>query len=667
LFSIAQNNLITNYLISKTKSIDIKPTKIKVNLSKKIKINEIEKPIKISDCLGISEANDLLIKKLGENYYKYPIFKHKSAIELIKLFTRKLPNKIVYYMRLEKELNLIISKNFLKVFLQVMEILEFTKDYDPKLKNIPHIIRGSAGSSLCCYLLGITDIDPIENNIILSRFMSELRSDMPDIDIDLPHKYRDTIFDKIYEKWDGKVGRISNHIIYKPKSAIREAIRREGYHHMINRGDTIDEIFEDDPSKIRHAKNTAHKLVGTFNTYSLHCGGIIIFDSEVPKDYLLEDKPDAQLKLNKDDVKAKKLIKIDLLSNRGLSQLWDCSQMPLNEYPIWDEKVQELLSLGNIYGLTFGESRAMRKAFVSLQPKNLGDIALCLAIIRPASVVDGKRSSFYRDFRDEIFKGNAIVYDDDATIYIMNKVGCSESQAEVYRKGFAKGDQSIIREFKGKLKYFTVEEQKKIMDICGQQELYAFCKSHAYSYAKLVFCLAYQKIYNPIDFWISTLNNCHSYYRPWVHYREAQICGLELNLGRPPFRLNGNKVVSIYPVKLQRKNKEVVIRSKLDELRVYGYWIGYEFIEDMYVMVEEDYSVSFRGIIATSRYYRRNSDRPVTFTTIGYGNGKFIDLVINGIIATGKGVYGIEGNGKLEFHDNCEVINVEKCKSLYYS
>jgi hypothetical protein len=435
---------------------------------------------------------------------------------------------------------------------------------------------------------------------------------------------------------------------------------------MIYRGDTIDEIFEDDPSKIKHAKNTAHKLVGTFNTYSLHCGGIIIFDSEVPKDYLLEDKPDAQLKLNKEDVKAKKLIKIDLLSNRGLSQLWDCSQMPLNEYPIWDEKVEDLLCNGNVYGLTFGESRAMRKAFVSLQPKNIGDIALCLAIIRPASVVDGKRSSFYRDFRDEIYKGNAIVYDDDATIFIMKKIGCSESQAEVYRKGFAKGDQSIIREFKGKLKYFPEEEQKKIMNICSQQELYAFCKSHAFSYAKLVFCLAYQKIYNPIEFWISTLNNCHSYYRPWVHYRETQLCGLEIELGRPPFRLVENKVVSIFPVKLQKKYKEIVVKSKLDELKVYGYWIGEEFIEEMYLLIDEDYNVSFRGIIATSRYYRRNRDRPMTFTTIGYNNNKYIDLVINGIVATGKGVYGLEGSGKLEFHDNCEVINVDKCKSLYY-
>lgn len=652
-------NKITNYLVHKLEKTDVKVTKkkIKINLNKLAIVKKEEIPI-VTD-------NEILLEKLGENYYKYGIFRHKLAIELIKLFTRKLPDKIIYYMRLEKELNLIISKNFLKVFLQVMEILSFTKDFDledgTKMK-IPHIIRGSAGSSLCCYLLGITDIDPIEHNIILSRFMSELRSDMPDIDIDLPHKYRDRIFDKIYEKWEGRVGRISNHIMYKPRSAIREAIRREGYHSMINRGETIDEIFEDDPTKIKHAKNTAHKLVGTFNTYSLHCGGIIIFDSEVPKDYLLEDKTEAQLKLNKDDVKAKKLIKIDLLSNRGLSQLWDCSQMPLNEYPKWDDKVEELLMKGDIYGLTFGESRAMRKAFVSIQPKNIGDIALCLAIIRPASVIDGKRNSFYRDFRDEIYNGNAIVYDDDATVYIMKKVGCSESQAEVYRKGFAKGDQETIREFRGKLRHHEEEERKKIMDICSQQELYAFCKSHAYSYAKLVFCLAFQKIYNPINFWFSTLNNCHSYYRPWVHYREAQLSGLEIELGRPPFRKIGNKLESIYAIK---KKKEIVVRTKLEELKNYGYWIGEEFIEEMYLEVDEDYNIKFRGIIATGRYYRRNG-KQLTFATIGYGNNKYIDLVINGIVGIGRGVYGIEGRGKLEFNDNSEVINVESCKVLYY-
>ena len=81
--------------------------------------------------------------------------------------------------------------------MHVIDILKFSE-------NFPHVIRGSAGSSLLCYLIGITNFDPIKENIVLSRFMHKNRQDMPDIDIDVPwyiHKY---MFKKIYEKWGDK-------------------------------------------------------------------------------------------------------------------------------------------------------------------------------------------------------------------------------------------------------------------------------------------------------------------------------------------------------------------------------------------------------------------------------------------------------------------------------
>ncbi len=90
---------------------------------------------------------------------------------LLSLIKKDIPNNPIYIKRLFREIKLIIQFNFTEVFLQVSMILELTK-------GIPHIIRGSAGSCLLCYLMDITNIDPIKENITLSRFMHKNRKDI---------------------------------------------------------------------------------------------------------------------------------------------------------------------------------------------------------------------------------------------------------------------------------------------------------------------------------------------------------------------------------------------------------------------------------------------------------------------------------------------------------
>ena len=90
-------------------------------------------------------------------------------------------------------MHLIIDKNFVEVFIQVKEILSMTTDF-------PHIIRGSAGCSLMCYLMNITAMDPTKLNINLTRFMHEKREDLPDIDIDFPAHKRNIIYERIFKR-----------------------------------------------------------------------------------------------------------------------------------------------------------------------------------------------------------------------------------------------------------------------------------------------------------------------------------------------------------------------------------------------------------------------------------------------------------------------------------
>ena len=132
----------------------------------------------------------------------------------------------------------------------------------------------------------------------------------------------------------------------------------------------------------------------------------------------------AQLKLNKEEVEDYGFIKIDVLSNRGLSQLTDAGGNGF-EYPETDPLITSLLSSGENLGLTYAESRGMRKIFMKMRPRNINDIAIALALIRPAAA--SQKSEFLRNYDLKNLE-DYIIYDDDAIQYIQRVMCCSESE-----------------------------------------------------------------------------------------------------------------------------------------------------------------------------------------------------------------------------------------------
>ena len=276
----------------------------------------------------------------------------------------------VYISRLKEELRLVEKHGLESMFVQVREILDLMPD-------VPHNIRGSAGSSLLCYCLGITEIDPIAWDIPVTRFMHDLRPDAPDIDIDVPYNRRDEVFERIFRKYGKRVARVSN------------KVHRDGeFHH-----------------------------------WSLHCGGIIIMDDAIPSDMLL--KP-GQLRMNKDDVEKAGFYKIDLLSSRALAQLNDISNQPLFHYPREDALAAEVLSSGRSIGIIGGESPAFRKAAMSIGVKRMEDAMLATSLIRPAAAED-KRSE------------DPLVYEDDVITAISRACKCTPDMADAIRRAIVKG------------------------------------------------------------------------------------------------------------------------------------------------------------------------------------------------------------------------------------
>lgn len=547
-----------------------------------------------------------------------------NSKELIKgKFIKKCPNLNEYNIRLDKELDLIVKKKLTTYLLQVCEILQLIGD-------VPHIIRGSSGSSLVCWLLGITTIDPVLNSICFSRFLNEFRNSMPDIDMDFPHNQRNKIFKKIFDKWDNVV-RISNYVCYKEKGAIRKALKDMGVKGKIDKSRCNLNYWKDKDKKIELDKRVK-EIKGRFKNYSLHCGGIIFFSNK--DDMIKYNIINKQILLDKVDVENEGFLKIDILANRGLSQLVNIDSKPLDEYDFKDSKTIELLSSGNNIGLTFAESPGMRKLFSILKPKSIIDIAKCLALIRPGS--SSKQADTIEDFDQEI------IFDDDAIIYIKNLLKCSEDKADSIRRLYAKGNLNDIGQFE--LELFNMDESIDIDEISTKLKnlrKYTFCKSHALSYAYLVWALAYHKANNPKQFWKSTIKNCNTMYRKWVHVREAICAGVKISCD-----------------------------NSLDDLThfyKYGFWFGNDFIDSkrMYVNIINQYKniCEFRGLIACSKYYKKFNSKTktydlVTFITIGYANQIYIDLIVKGWVKT-KHQNICSGKGKIKIIKDYVIIHVD--------
>ena len=599
------------------------------------------------------------------NYYLDPLKDVETAvipntvIELKKLFIRVIPDnepeKKIYLDRLNFELEMLERKNLISHLIQAMHILNINK-------NIPHVTRGSCGSSLVCYLLGISHIDPVLNNIKFARFLTEYRNNLPDIDLDFPHNMRDEVFLKIGLTWPGKVARISNHVYFHDKSALRQALRNAGICKFIGKDDLQKEINKLPKSMQAEIMKDKQKLEETFRCYSLHCGGIVYYPEGVPEELLLQSKNEGggmnkpflqQVMMNKHDVAKDKNFKIDILSSRALSQCYEINKykpIPFDEF-IYDQKTFEMLHRGDNVGIILAESPLIRKAFIKIKPKSIHDLAICLSIIRPAAM-DAKNSDDLVDFDDNI------IFDDDAISMIGNLCNIDDELADKYRRAFSKGDKNGISEFKTLISTFPKEKQKEIMTKLANLSRYGFCKSHAYSYAQLIYKLAYMKANNETEFWKATLNNCCSSYKKWVHYYEARLAGVDITK-----QLLKKDDISIYA---NNRRKKIENLNYHQQLQKYGYWVmnSSDFFPGCFLNIVNDV-YHFNGIIASSRLYKgskKSGSKLLLF--IGVDKKKYMQIIVENIKFFDRKNIGIIGYGKSEtiLEKECHVVHCKQYK-----
>ena len=323
--------------------------------------------------------------------------------------------------RLGEELVIIEAADLAPYFLVVRDLARHARR-----RGLPTALRGSAGNSLVCYLLEITDVDPLRFGLALDRFLHIGRPDLPDIDLDFDWRVRDEVIAHAFGRYgDEHTAMVSSHLFLRPRSAFREAGKIHGLsNEQITRlagdpGGEEDEwdhgpgaevlaaappppSFALEPSRWPRLLGDARCLLGRPHHLSVHCGGVVItprpIDEYVPLQRAAKGVVVTQF--DKDGVEAAGLVKIDLLGNRALANVEETLRLAggaSRPAPLYDDPAAlHLLQTGDTLGVNQLESPAMRHL---LDPDaTAGDRGrgLRLALIRPGAGAVGMKGRYMR-------------------------------------------------------------------------------------------------------------------------------------------------------------------------------------------------------------------------------------------------------------------------------
>ncbi len=481
-----------------------------------------------------------------------------------------------YLSRLEYELSVIQRTGFVDYFLIVGEIIDFCRQND-----IACVGRGSAAGSLVSYSLGITEVDPIQEDLCFERFLNEARSDCPDIDIDVDWRRRDEVLDFIYKRYgDDHVAMMATYTRFQSRLAIRETAKALGFDpeemerfikHLPN--ESLDEL---DKQKIPMPKASkfrlewkrlepvivaARSISGLPRHLGIHSGGIVI-TPEPLTDYIPLERATKGLVVTQCDMyQAEKigLVKIDILGQRGLAVIADCYKAVNEEkgpdfsIPPNDPKTYEILRAGKTIGVFQIESPGLRALLRDLGPACLKDITLALALIRPGASESGMKKVFldrfhkrektvYPDPRLEtVLKetNGVFIYQEQVILAAQQIAGFNLAASDLLRRAITKKRKdNRVEKLKNRFldgarnNEVNLQTAAGIFNQLGQFASFGFCKAHAATYGYLAYQSAYFKTHFPVVFMTAVLRNGGGYYPSAVYAAEARRLGIEISAPR---------------------------------------------------------------------------------------------------------------------------------------
>lgn len=475
-----------------------------------------------------------------------------------------------YKDRLNRELDLIAEKKFEDYFFVVADMIAWAKE-----RMMVGPARGSSCGSLVCYLLGITDIDPMPFDLLFERFIDINREDYPDIDIDFQDDKRELVFDYLKSKYGSEqVARLGTVNVYKAKSALRDAAKtllvpewevKTLADSIIERssGDAratfciLDTFEQLEIGKATLARYPELKICGVMEGHASHTGkhaaGILVTAEPVTHFCAIHQKLGVAM-IDKKDAEKLNLLKIDALGLRTLSVIadtlaqigWTAKQLRL--HPLDDKKAFALLNDSKFAGIFQFEGYALQLVCKQLRVELFEDVTCLTALARPGPLNSGGTNEFIKrrtgkeptTYLHPLAKRitsvtyGVVVYQEQV-MQIAREIGAlSWEDVSELRKAMSR---SMGKEFfdgywakfwKGaKEKGIKEEDAKAIWEKINTMGSWAFNRSHAVAYGMMSYWCCILKAHFPLEFAAACLRNAKDDEQSVKVLRELKLEGYD--------------------------------------------------------------------------------------------------------------------------------------------
>jgi len=493
-------------------------------------------------------------------------------------YPQGVPEKVQATIR--KELEMIGLKKIPQYFLTVHEIVLYARAQGILCQG-----RGSAANSAVCFVLGITSVDPAEQELLFERFISLDRDEPPDIDVDFEHERREEVIQHIYAKYGrDRAGLCATVIHYRPRSAIREVGKAMGLSEDVTSalaktvwgswGNDIGQKNTDqagldlsDPLLQRTIK-LADQMIGMPRHLSQHVGGFILTEGALTQTVPIGNgaMPDRSfIEWDKDDIDELGILKIDVLALGMLTCIRKCFDLLRVHYRVdhdlasvpHDDAVYDMLCKGDSVGVFQVESRAQMNMLPRLKPRIFYDLVIEVAIVRPGPIQGDMVHPYLRrrSGKDPVeYPSPAPPHDPDELKHIlgrtlgvpifqeqamkiaMDAAKFSSKEANELRKAMATfRSHGTIGELEDKMvgrmigRGYDPEFAKRCFSQIKGFGDYGFPESHAVSFALLVYVSSWLKCFYPAAFAAGLLNSQPmGFYAPAQIVRDAREHGVEV-------------------------------------------------------------------------------------------------------------------------------------------
>jgi DNA polymerase III subunit alpha len=528
-------------------------------------------PQVLSRTMAIAERCNAKLEKVSNPFPKFDIpagytidsyFEHicregfKNRLEAIRALEKqgRLKKPLTdYEQRLSREIAMIQQMKFPGYFLIVWDFIRYAREH-----NIPvGPGRGSAAGSLVAYAMQITDIDPLQNELLFERFLNPERVSLPDIDVDFCMNRRGEVINYVTQKYGREqVAQIITFGTMAAKAAIKDVgralempyseVERIGKMIPATLNITLEQALKDSPSlqtaydnepQIREVIDTAMRLEGLVRNAGVHAAGVVISPQPLLNLVPLHKTKNDEI-VTAFDMKAIEkmgLLKMDFLGLTTLTVIddalklilqttrtkLDLSTIPLDDAASYEKVFHQALTSG-IFQF---ESHGMRDVLRRYKPNTVEDLTALNALYRPGPIQGGmiddfiarkhghKKVEYELPELEEILRETlgVIVYQEQVMQVAQRLAGYSLGEADLLRRAMGKKNVEEMakqreRFVKGAVERgFNQRKIEKIFDLMAQFAEYGFNKSHSAAYALLAYHTAYLKTHYPVEFMAAML------------------------------------------------------------------------------------------------------------------------------------------------------------------